>query len=131
MHTYKPITTSQRYMSTFSIHITVHSYVDFKTHQNMSCTILHLVSSRWSRPPPPPPPQHVDPQHVAPDPQRELIPTCWYLKSLVDATRSLADPTRSLADPCRFHVACFFFVRIGQPTRTYFLVEFKLMGFCG
>ena len=31
-------------MSTNSIHINVHSYVYFNTYQNISCSILHLVS---------------------------------------------------------------------------------------
>ena len=31
-------------MSTNSIHLNVHSYVNFKIHQKISCSILHLVS---------------------------------------------------------------------------------------
>ena len=31
-------------MSTNSMHLNVHSYLYFKIHQNISCSILHLVS---------------------------------------------------------------------------------------
>ena len=34
-------------MSTNSIHLNVHSYVYFKIHQNISCSILHLVSFKF------------------------------------------------------------------------------------
>ena len=35
-------------MSTNSIHLNVHSYVYFKIPQNISCSILHLVSFKVS-----------------------------------------------------------------------------------
>ena len=31
-------------MSTYSIHLNVQSYVYFNTHQNISCSLLHLLS---------------------------------------------------------------------------------------
>ena len=48
VQTNQSIAAPRRYMSTNSIHLNVHSYVYFKIPQNISCSILHLMSFKVS-----------------------------------------------------------------------------------